>query len=402
MINPGPLKRDVVELIGQPQVHRLLLVDDDPAYSRLCVRYLRRVENCVYKVSLASSASEAIDICAQSSFDCVLMDYELPDSTGTEALQSLHDLLGSNLPPTIIMTAGDSEAAAISAVRSGAVDFLSKRNVSTAVLMRTIGNAVETGRLKRSIQIRGQQLKAANDELMRRNEEIQNFYHTVSHEIKTPLAATREFVAILSDQLIGPVNPQQQELLSHATECCDQITAQFNDLLDLTRLETGKLRLEKCAQPLKALIDRCVIAGRIVADSKNITIETSLPRDLPEFNFDRFRITQVLSNLLNNAIKFTPNGGVVSIVCAWNSTSDELNIRVIDTGCGIAKKHIERVFDRLYQIESEVETEHSGLGLGLAIATKIVSQHGGCLHVESEEGNGSTFVLSLTDVTNFP
>jgi signal transduction histidine kinase len=327
------------------------------------------------------------------------MDYGLPDATGTQGLRKLHALLGASMPPTIIMTAGDVEAAAISAVRSGAVDFLAKRDVSSAVLKRTVGNAIETGRLKRSVLLRGQQLEAANDELMKRNEEIENFYHTVSHEIKTPLAATREFVSILSDELLGPINSRQQEMLSHATECCDQISAQFNDLLDLTRLETGKFRLEKRMQPLRPLIERCVVVANISAEPKNVKINASLPENLPEFNLDRARINQVLSNLLNNAIKFTPEGGAVTLESAYESVTDELEFRVIDTGCGIAPQHLDRVFDRLYQIENELNTESNGLGLGLAIATRIVVQHGGSLSVESEQGIGSTFVVCLVDVT---
>ncbi len=378
---------------------RLLLVDDDPDYSRLCVRFFDRIEGCPYAVTLVASARGALEICATTKFDCILMDYGLPDATGTQALESLQELLGTAAPPTIIMTAGNGEDAAISAVRSAAVDFLSKRDVSSAVLERTVGNAIEKGQLKQTVLLHGRQLKSANDELMRRNEEIQNFYHTVSHEIKTPLTAIREFISILFDEIAGPLNTEQKEFLSHATECCDQISAQFNDLLDLTRLETGKLRLEKSVQPVYALIDRCVVTAKIAADPKNVLLTTTVPADLPDFSIDRARINQVISNLLSNAIKFTPNGGKVSLECFWDSSNDELEIRVVDTGCGIAREHLDRVFDRLFQVDSDIHTEQPGLGLGLAIATKVVAQHGGSLRVESEQGQGSSFILSLIGVT---
>jgi len=376
-------------------VARILIVDDDQTYLALCKRYLRKDTRYQYEISTASGAAEALRTCAENPFDCLLIDFGLPDQTGTDLIGTLKDRLGNALPPFVIISADATANPAIQAVRVHAADFLSKAHVSANALRRSVDNAVEKGILRRSVDARRRELQRANTELERRAVEIQRFYHTVSHEMKTPLTAAREFVAIVRDGLSGPVCEDQETMLDHALECCDQITTQFNDLIDLTRLETGKMRLDPAPTDFTEIVCRAVAMCASPAREKELTVLTDCEEGLPLLRIDAGRIVQVLSNLLGNAVKFTPVGGRVTLTAA-RLDEHSITVSVIDTGCGIEPLDCQRVFDRLYQVSVAADSkEGSGLGLGLSIAREIVRGHGGELEVESSPGEGSSFSFTL-------
>lgn len=377
---------------------RILLLDDDPAYSHLCQRYLSRDGLRDYDVVAAASAAEGIEACLSQSFDCLLVDYCLPDITGAEILKTLRDKMGSGMPPAIVMSAMGGQAAASEAVRAGAIDFLQKGVVSSECLARSISNAVEKGELKRSIDERTTELLDANIQLQSRNEEIQRFYQSISHEVKTPLAAAREFIAIVLDGITGEVNEEQKEMLVYARESCDQLAEHFNDLVDMTQLEAGKASLNKQWVSLDGLIKRCLASMKAAFEFKEIEFIGAIPDDLPLALVDGNRFVQVISNLVGNAIKYTPRGGEVRLSVELDEASQVATISVADSGCGIKKSDLVRIFDRLYQVKPREESEIEaglGLGLGLSIAKELVELHHGEIWAESEERQGSTFVVRL-------
>lgn len=377
---------------------RILLLDDDPAYSHLCQRYLSRDGLRDYDVVAAASAAEGIEACLSQSFDCLLVDYCLPDITGAEILKTLRDKMGSGMPPAIVMSAMGGQAAASEAVRAGAIDFLQKGVVSSECLARSISNAVEKGELKRSIDERTTELLDANIQLQSRNEEIQRFYQSISHEVKTPLAAAREFIAIVLDGITGEVNEEQREMLVYARESCDQLAEHFNDLVDMTQLEAGKASLNKQWVSLDGLIKRCLASMKAAFEFKEIEFIGAIPDDLPLALVDGNRFVQVISNLVGNAIKYTPRGGEVRLSVELDEASQVATISVADSGCGIKKSDLARIFDRLYQVKPREESEIEaglGLGLGLSIAKELVELHHGEIWAESEERQGSTFFVRL-------
>lgn len=377
---------------------RILLLDDDPAYRHLCQRYLNRDPGRSYHIVCVGSADEGVKACLSQTFDCLLVDYCLPDATGTEILELLEKRMGADLPPAIVMSATGGEAAAAEAVRSGAVDFLQKGVVSSECLARAIGNAVEKGELRRSIAERNRELLDANVELQSRNEEIQRFYQSISHEVKTPLAAAREFIAIVLDGITGEVNAEQKEMLVYARESCDQIAEHFNELVEMTQLEAGKVSLNRQWTSLDGLIKRCLASTKTVLEFKKITFTESVPDDLPLVFVDGNRIVQVISNLIGNAIKYTAEGGSVSLSVESDELAGTVEIAVGDSGCGIEKQDLARIFDRLYQVKPGSKSEADsglGLGLGLSIAREIVALHQGEIYASSERGVGSTFTFRL-------
>ena len=178
-----------------------------------------------------------------------------------------------------------------------------------------------------------EQLKASFKEVGDLNTEIQNFYHTLSHELKTPLTSAREFVSIVMDGLAGPLNETQLEYLGIAKESCDQLRLYINDLLDVTRLETGKMSIEFQALPLAALVERVVEMLAPAAAGKGVSLSCDCQPDLPAVPIDKQRILQVLTNLTTNAIKFTPAGGHIRLSLSEAPADPEcLQVDVRDTG----------------------------------------------------------------------
>lgn len=375
---------------------RLLLIDDDPAYVFLCKRYLHADEHFKHTVISASSFTEALSVCTVDEFDCFIVDYCLPDKLGTDALTEFREILGHAMPPAIIFTVDGGEVAAIDAVRSGAADFLAKRDVNQHSLRRAVRNAVQKGMLMRSLLGRVADLEEANEKLRKRNSEIQRFYHTVSHEVKTPLTAIQEFVSIVHDGIAGELEEEQKTILQYALQSCDQIARQFSDLLELSRFETGKMSVKLVPSSLNGVLDHCVVAATPAALEKNITLSVNEDEALPIVLMESSRIIQVVSNLLNNAIKFTHPGGSVSLRCDLVESGSAVKMSVRDTGVGIPKKHLRHIFDRLYQVTPSSDLRDTGgMGLGLSIASEIIELHGGRIEVESTVGKGSTFSFLL-------
>jgi PAS domain S-box-containing protein len=239
-----------------------------------------------------------------------------------------------------------------------------------------------------------ERLKASFKEVGELNTEIQEFYHTLSHELKTPLTSAREFISIVMDGLAGSLNKAQLEYLGIAKESCDQLRLYINDLLDVTRLETGKMKIEFQALPLAALVERVVEMLAPAAAGKGVSLSCDCQPGLPAVPIDKQRILQVLTNLTTNAIKFTPAGGHIRLRLS-NAPSDPkcLQVDVRDTGRGIPKDERHVIFNRRYQANHNAQSveSQSGLGLGLYICQELVDLHGGRIWVESEIGKGSTF-----------
>jgi PAS domain S-box-containing protein len=222
------------------------------------------------------------------------------------------------------------------------------------------------------------------------------FLSHVSHELRTPLTAAYFFVSNVQDGLFGDLTPGQLEHLSLGVDNLNQLKDMVCDLLDITRTETHKLSVvPQYVQPV-TLAREVLSTCRRDAVLANVRLTSSVSTELPSLWADPVRVRQILINLTDNGIKFTPPNGTVSIGCTELAEDDAfLRFSVADTGCGIGPESLERVFERLAQINASDETSRKGLGLGLFIAKELVMLHGGRIWVESEVGKGSTFFFTL-------
>jgi PAS domain S-box-containing protein len=218
----------------------------------------------------------------------------------------------------------------------------------------------------------------------------------VSHELRTPLTAIYLFTTNVLDGLLGDLNSEQHEHLSLAVDNVKQLKSMVSDLLDITRVETDKLTVEPQQVFLTKLLADVLSTCKTNASSKKIGLHSDVASDLPFVWADPVRLRQVLINLIDNAIKFTREGGTVTVEGRPLAEDDNfLCISVSDTGCGISPEDCEIVFERLAQVKNGTPASRSGLGLGLFISRDLVSRQGGRIWVESQLGQGSTFYLTL-------
>lgn len=379
------------------QVRNILVVDDDAAFRYLCVRAIDNQEHGAFRSIEAASAQEAIEAVMKRHIDCALIDYNLPDADGATLMREIRAAAPNWSGAMVVMTAGGSEIIATEAIRAGAVDYIPKGSISQVSLQRALTNAIEKVDLQNSIVESNSELARAYEQLQKRSDEIARFYHRVSHEIKTPLTAARMFMSMLHEGLAGELNDEQVTIVSQAIKSCDELSSHFDDLIECTRLETGKVVLHKDSESLQQVVGRAVASVTPAVDAKSLDLSVDLSEELPELSIDSGRIVQVIANVLGNAVKFTEPGGTLALRAqVSNKLKGFVEIAVSDSGIGIAPEDIENVFERLYQVSDVGDSlMGAGLGLGLTIAKEIVELHLGTIEVSSELGEGTTFTIYL-------
>lgn len=219
-----------------------------------------------------------------------------------------------------------------------------------------------------------------------------DFFSLMSHELRTPLTSIREGTSLFLEGKGGEVTEKQRKLLTIIAEESNRLIGLVNSLLDLSRLEAGMVPFNFAEDDLRPLIDRTLHEVMPLAESRDIRLEKALA-DIPPVFMDAERIRQVLRNLIGNALKFTPRGGLVRV--AVRRTDKGIAVAVTDTGPGIPQEHISAIFEKFRQVSPADSRRLQGTGLGLAIVKHIVQAHGGRIWVESEAGKGSTFTFVL-------
>lgn len=220
-----------------------------------------------------------------------------------------------------------------------------------------------------------------------------NIISMVSHELRTPLTSIVGYLEFLADELAGPLTPDQRAYVESITESAGHLQGLVNDLLDFARLEAGTFRLVNRKVDLSRKIREVAAAQRPHAEARGVGLEVVLPPEPIEAYQDPFRFGQVLINLVSNAVKFTPEGGRVTI--ALTSEAAGPRVEVHDTGIGIAPQQLPHIFEHFFQVDSSTTRVEAGVGLGLSIVKSLIDLMGGQLGVASEPGKGSTFWFTL-------
>lgn len=248
--------------------------------------------------------------------------------------------------------------------------------------------------LEQKVCERTVQLEAANKQLHELNQLKSSFVSMVSHELRTPMTSIRTYVENMLDGVTGAVNDKQSQYLRRIQFNIDRLTRMIVDLLDLSRIEAGRVELRREAIPIVDWMNELIEGLQSLAAGKSVTIESPSSAALPAVHADRDKLTQILTNLIGNAIKFTPAGGRISVQAQVHDDTDFLQICVSDTGCGIPPTELPKVFDKFFR-GTTTSAEARGAGLGLAIAKSLVELHGGCIWVESTVGHGTSFYFTL-------
>ncbi|HMF31413.1 MAG TPA: PAS domain S-box protein, partial [Candidatus Lokiarchaeia archaeon] len=225
------------------------------------------------------------------------------------------------------------------------------------------------------------------------NKAKSDFLANMSHELRTPLNSIIGFSQILQDGIPGVVNDEQQEVLGNILDSAKLLLALINDILDLSKIEAGRITLNFQEFSLQHFLKRCLELFTERANTQNIQLSLDIADDLTIIIADEIRLKQIIFNLLSNALKFTPTGGEVGIIAL--NTDTRIEFTVWDTGIGIAQENLPKLFQAFQQLETPYSREHQGTGLGLYYSKKLVELHGGEIWVETLEGTGSRFTFTI-------
>jgi len=223
------------------------------------------------------------------------------------------------------------------------------------------------------------------------------FVSTVSHEIQSPMNAVMMQLQVILDGLAGDVTEKQRDILTRASQKINNLARMASELLDLARIESGLISLEREPVDMLAIIRDQVAFHLPRAESESIRLKVDAPETLPRVLANRRNMEEVLSNLITNAIKYSPDGGQVTV--SASAGSGYLCLRVRDTGLGISPEDLKLIFQQFYRVKDEKTRYIQGTGLGLAIVKSILESHQGRIEVESRPGEGSTFMVFLPVLT---
>jgi sigma-B regulation protein RsbU (phosphoserine phosphatase) len=366
---------------------QVLLVEDNAGDARLLQEMFSKERAGSFELTHLLRMSEAVTHLAKGGVDVVLLDLGLPDGHGLDTVRRAHAVAPG--VPVIVLTGLDDEALAADAMAEGAQDYLIKGQIESRALPRALRHAIERYRMLRETEaLRINQMQFKDE-----------FLSHVSHELRSPLAAIYQFVTILLDRLAGELEPKQHQYLEVVLRNVKQLQSMINDLLEVTRMQAGKLTIEVQSTSVADAIGYAVNTLQGAADAKGVNLSADAGSGLQPLPFvcaDPTRLRQILIILLDNAIKFSPANGVVKVRARIPAGSPgSLRLEVSDTGCGISPHLTERIFERLFQAADPASAGRKGLGLGLYICKDLVTRQGGRIWVENASGQGSVFCVTL-------
>jgi len=248
---------------------------------------------------------------------------------------------------------------------------------------------------KNMLDVANRELSAANTALMQTNRLKDEFLANMGHELRTPLNAILNLSGALSEGAYGPLNEKQLKSLRTVEDSGRSLTTLLNDILDLSKIMAGQLALQIETVPLEMICASSVRRIGPTAQMKGVAVSLSADKAVQTVQADARRLVQILVNLLQNAVKFTPEGGSVGLEAGADPERSVVRFVVWDTGIGIAPEDLGRLFQPFVQLDAKLAQQHGGTGLGLALVKQLVELHGGSVSVESEQGHGSRFTVTL-------
>lgn len=380
---------------------RILLIDDDQEDHILTRDLLDEALGSGFHLDWASTFDSGIEAIRQCHHDLYLLDYRLGKNTGLDVLR---DPAVQNCDGPIILLTGQSEREIdLEAMQAGAADFLTKDGLTAETLERTIRHSMERFRHRRELQ-------QLNEELESRVEERTRELERAMEKLREADRRKDEFLAILAHELRNPLAPISNSLelirnteidaetLAEARQTMErqlaQLTRLVDDLLEVNRISQGKIELRKGVADAAKIVLHAVEASRPLMEKKKQHLRLDLPTEPVELEVDDARLAQVISNLLNNASKYTDPSGQITLTLAREG--EFAVVRVCDTGVGLSEESLSKIFEMFAQVDSTLERSQGGLGIGLTLARTLVELHDGTLTASSAgPGCGSEFTIRI-------
>jgi len=354
------------------------------------------------KIVRAMSGPEALRLTMKEEFALVILDVQMPEMNGYETLELMRQRKKTRYLPVIFVSAiHQSDLHIIKGIETGAVDFIPKPVIpdilrgKVKIFLDLYNQRIKLDYLLREMEEANINLKIAKDKAEEATRVKSMFLANMSHEIRTPLNGVIGISRLLQK---SELNSEQKDLINIIAKSGENLMAIINDILDFSKIESGQVQFESISFQLKEMVDNVYQLLRFKADEKGIKfsyiIDTNVP---PVLSGDPLRISQILMNLANNAIKFTHQGKVeirIELVDEYEEASRIL-FRVIDTGIGISEEGKQVLFKEFHQTESSMSRRYGGTGLGLAISKNLVNLMNGEINVTSTQGKGSEFYFRI-------
>lgn len=371
---------------------KLLIIDDEIGIRKGCRRVL---EPAGFTVETAASFQEGLYKIRQEQFDMVLLDVMMPDGRGVDLLEPIHKQDPEAV--AVVITGYATVELAVETIKRGAYDLITKPFTPDMLLM-TVNRGLEKRRFSldakrlQELEQEARTLTEAKEQAEKLNEFKSAFVTMVAHELRSPVTGVQSLVRTMTRGMAGELTANQEELLARVETRLDFLLSLINDLLALAASKS--LAAGNALQPveLRAVLQRVVDRYSDEAHSKGVTIGQSLSADV-SLRASEDGLESILGNVIGNAVKYTPSGGQVRL----EGTIDggDMVLKVIDSGIGIAKEDVPHVGEEFFRARSAHKQGVPGTGLGISIACQYLEQYGGSLHIDSEEGKGTTVTLHL-------
>lgn len=372
----------------ESMIYTVLLVDDEKLDQRLTIQALakaRLTQRIQFKVETAETLSEAIELLGAKSYDVILLDLGLPDSQGLDAVREIR---AANLQSAVVVLTGlADEELGLEAIKEGADDYVIKGGYLEHVLVRIIRYAIKRKEAE-------EKLRSANEKLKEDDELKNEFISMVSHELRTPLSIFKNVISNALAGVFGQISRKLQDNLEMMDENVDRLGRIIDNFLDISKIEAGRMEINRLDLDLVALVREVVDSFHRLAEDKGVELQGIIPPEVELIvNADHDKIIQVLTNLIGNAMKFVP-AKKARINVYVKDLGKEVEVDVEDNGVGIDKDDIGKIFQRFTRIEKTAADTH-GTGLGLSISKKLIEMQDGRIWVESIPGKGSIFCFAL-------